>query len=182
MSKRTMGVLAVVVLLASAVLGGRATSANADNDGRTVLKFHSMVGVPRAYTSALSPIRGVNGGGLPWVVAAAQGELKESGALKVKVRGVVFDPADPGVIARGLANQNTVPNFRAIVSCQSIDANGVASVVNVATDLFPATTGFVADGGGNAEIETKVNLPRPCIAPIIFVTSPAGSWFTATGF
>lgn len=182
MSKRTMGVLAVLLLLASAMLGGQASSANADNDGRTVLKFQSMVGVPKAYTGARSPIRGINGGGLPWVVASASGELKESGALKVKVRGVVFDPSDLDVIGRGLANQNTVANFRAIVSCQSIDAAGVANVVNVSTDLFPATTGFAADGGGNAEIETTLSLPRPCIAPIIFVTSPAGSWFTATGF
>jgi hypothetical protein len=27
-----------------------------------------------------------------------------------------------------------------------------------------------------------VDLPSPCIAPIVFVTSPNGAWFAATGF
>ena len=34
---------------------------------------------------------------------------------------------------------------------------------------------------GDAEIEAKLDLPNPCIAPIIFVTSPTGSWFSVTG-
>jgi hypothetical protein len=37
-------------------------------------------------------------------------------------------------------------------------------------------------GGGNAEIEAQLTLPQPCIAPLIFVTSPGGAWFAATGY
>jgi hypothetical protein len=55
-------------------------------------------------------------------------------------------------------------------------------VVNVFTDPFPATTGLAANGGGNASIEARIDLPRPCIAPIIFVTSPTFAWFSTTGY
>jgi len=49
------------------------------------------------------------------------------------------------------------------------------------TGLFPATTGAAAEGGGNADIEADLVLPQPCIAPIVFVTSPTGAWFATTG-
>jgi hypothetical protein len=75
------------------------------------------------------------------------------------------------------AGKNTITSFRAVVSC--LDATG--SPVNVATDPFPATVGTVAEGGGNAEIETRLALPQPCIAPIVFVTSPGGAWFATIG-
>jgi hypothetical protein len=35
---------------------------------------------------------------------------------------------------------------------------------------------------GDAKIEAQLTLPEPCVAPIAFVTSPAGSWFAVTGF
>lgn len=48
------------------------------------------------------------------------------------------------------------------------------------TDAFPATQGFASEGGGNAKIEADLALPQPCLAPIIFVTSPGGAWFAVT--
>ena len=63
------------------------------------------------------------------------------------------------------------------MSC--LDGNG--NPVNRLTDPFPATTGFAANGGGNASIEAMIDLPKPCIAPIVFVTSPSGAWFAVTG-
>ena len=141
-----------------------------------ILEFDTMIGVPRPFTGSGHAIRGVNGGGLPWVIYKAKGELKVNGDIEIDVEGLVFDPDDPVVIERGLAGINTVPNFKAIVSCLSINGSGEAVTVNVETGLFPA------DAQGNAEIEDTVNLPDPCIAPIIFVTSPGGAWFAATGF
>jgi hypothetical protein len=179
MGKRMIGLLVTAFVLSSVLFSLRAPAASAE--GHVILEFDRMTGVPLAYTGAKSPIRGVNGGGIPWVIGEGKGKLRQSGELEIEVQGVVFDPNDPTAIARGIAGTNTVANFRAIVSCQSIDANGIASVVNVTTDLFPATLGAAKDGGGNAEIEAKLNLPKPCIAPIIFVTSPTGSWFAATG-
>ncbi len=73
--------------------------------------------------------------------------------------------------------KNPIANFRATVSCFT----GNGGVDNLTSGLFPATTGSASSGGGNAHIETKLSLPQPCIAPILFVTSPGGAWFAATG-
>ncbi|HWR52111.1 MAG TPA: hypothetical protein VN428_13455 [Bryobacteraceae bacterium] len=146
-----------------------------------ILEFQTMIGVPRPYTLPENAIRGVAGGGLPWVISAAKGELKIDGRLEVEVTGLVFDPNDPAVIERGLAGTNTVTAFRAVVSCLTKDAGGAPATVNVTTAPFPATTGPASTGGGNAKIEAWLNLPSPCIAPIVFVTSPGGNWFAATG-
>jgi hypothetical protein len=104
--------------------------------------------------------------------------LTTSGKLDVQITGLVFDPNDPTVISRGLANRNTVTSFRAVVSCQTLDG----SVVNVSTGLFPATVGLASEGGGNTRIQAKISLPKPCIAPLIFITSPTGAWFAVTGY
>lgn len=167
-----------LLLAISLVLGGifmRPAQVNADD--MSVLKFGTMVGVPKALTGAQSPIRGVNGGGLPWVINGADGKLSASGELTIHVNGLVLDPTDPIAIARGIGNTNPISSFRALVSCQT--ASG--GIVNIMTDAFPATTGLVSAGGGNAEIETMISLPHPCIAPILFVTSPGGAWFATTG-
>jgi len=135
-----------------------------------MLEFDTMVGLPAGMTGTRVPIRGINGGGLPWMISGASGELRADGHLELAVDGLVF-AAGPN------AGKNTITFFRAIVSC--LDATGVA--VNVATDPFPASVGLLSEGGGNAEIEAHLALPEPCIAPIIFVTSPGGAWFASTG-
>jgi len=136
------------------------------------LEFGSMVGVPAALTgtSASDQFRGINGGGLPWTLSSAKGELSKKGHLEVKVSGLVF-AAGPNVGA------NTVAAFRGIVSC--IDGSGM--VHNVSTDPFPATQGPASAGGGDAKIEADLSLPSPCLAPIVFVASPGGAWFAVTG-
>lgn len=141
-----------------------------------ILEFGTMLGVPRPYTGSTNAIRNVPGGGLPWVIADGQGELKSNGELEIKVTGLVLDPNDPIVISRGLGGTNPIPNFMAIVSCLSKDAAGNPTIANVSTGLFPA------DAQGNAQIEAMVTLPQPCIAPIVFVASPGGAWFASTGF
>lgn len=149
---------------------------------KEIFEVEQFLGVPPEYTGTTSPIRGVNGGGLPWVVAKAEAKLLASSVLDVEVKGLVFDPRDPAVIARGLAGRNTVPAFRAILSCRSIGADGRAAVVNVATGPFPATQGLASEGGGDAHIVEQITVPSPCIAPIVFVTNPGLAWFAASGF
>lgn len=163
-------------LLVGALLLAHFPGAASAKDSPKLLEFDTMIGVPRPYTGSTNAIRGISGGGLPWVIGSANGELNADGKLEVTVKGLVFDPNDTDVINRGLANQNTVAQFRAIVSCLS--TSGGATTVNVSTDLFPATTGLNA---GDAKIEAQLSLPSPCIAPVIFVTNPAGAWFAATG-
>ena len=131
-----------------------------------ILEFDTMAGLPATLTGtqASASFRGVNAGGLPWALTSAHGELKASGKLEIEVTGLVFsDGPNTG--------KNTIPFFRAIVSCVTSDG----SVQNVMTDPFPASI------EGNAEIEAMVNLPQPCFAPIVFVTSPGGAWFAVTG-
>jgi hypothetical protein len=178
--KKFAQVILATILLSTFFLGGSVSRASAREP--KILEFDTMIGVPRPYTGAANAVRDVPGGGLPWVVASAEGELKASGKLEISVQGLVIDPNDPAAIAAGRAGTNPSATFRAIVSCLSKDAAGNPTTVNVSTDPFPATTGAASAGGGNAEVEVMLDLPQPCIAPIIFVTSATGSWFAATGF
>jgi hypothetical protein len=166
--------IGAVLMLSLSFATGFVSTANADES--KVLEFNTMIGVPRPYTDSANAIRNVPGGGRPWVIDFGRGKLKPDGQIDVQVRGLVFDPNDQSNIDAGLAGRNTIPNFKAIVSCLSKDASGNAITVNVETGLFPA------DGAGNAHIKDTVDLPQPCIAPILFVTSPGGAWFASNGF
>ena len=156
------------LLLLSTFFAGSVSTATAK--GPKVLKFNSMVGVPAGLTGVLSqgPLRGINGGGIPWTIGEATGELRANGHLEISVQGLVL----------ATTGSNPVANFRGLVSCVNSDG----TFANIPTELFPATTGLASAGGGNAEIVADITLPSPCIAPIIFVTSGGGSWFAATGF
>jgi predicted nicotinamide N-methyase len=166
MKKFFIGMLVAVLVLSTFFMTRSATAKESK-----ILEFSTMVGVPRPFTGAANAIRNVPGGGRPWVIGAAEGELKANGELELKVRGLVIDPNEPVATA----GTNPSANFKVIVSCMSKDMSGAAVISNVETALFPA------DAMGNAEVETSVMLPSPCIAPIIFVTSATGSWFAATG-
>lgn len=155
--------MAVGVLVLGLLLPG----AGAAQSDPKILEFKTMAGVSGPFVGTANPIRGINGGGLPWVIAAGRGELRASGKLEVKVEGLVL-AAGPAV------GTNPVANFRAIVSCMTTVA-GAAAIANVVTDLFPATV------TGDAEIEAVLTLPSPCFAPIVFVTSPGQAWFAVTG-
>jgi hypothetical protein len=159
--KKFMAVLAGVVAVAAIAV----TAAVSSGDGRTVLKFGTMAPVVPPYTGTTNPIRGVNGGGVPWKLASAEGKLRADGRLSIDVMGLVL-------VSTGV---NPSPTFRGVVSCLSSDATGAPTSVNVSTDPVPATS------TGNAEIEAKVALPSPCFAPIVFVTSGGGNWFAVTG-
>jgi len=165
--------------LASAViLQGIAASAaptdRSDHDPATVLKS-TMTPVTGPFVGATNPIRGVAGGGLPWVLTTGTGSLKSDGHLQVRVRGLVL--ANQPAVPQALRGTNPFADFRALVSCQSIGSGNTAAVVNVSTGDFKATS------DGDSTIHARVSLPRPCIAPIVFVTGPTGTnvWFAITG-
>ena len=163
----TLGAALVVLV---SVLG---VTAPAGADPGTIVKFDTMTPVTGPYVGSANPIRTVPGGGLPWMISAGTGSLKSDGHLLVHVRGLVL--ADQPPVPPALQGTNPIPDFRAVVSCQSIGAGGTATVTNVSTAQFPAST------AGNSDINATVSLPHPCIAPIVFVTSPGGMWFAATG-
>jgi len=166
--------LIVVLVITAFFFAGTVSRASADES--KLLEFNNMIGVPRPYTGAANAIRGVPGGGLPWVIEFGKGKVSPEGNVDVLVKGLVFDPNDQAVIDRGIGGTNTVANFKVIVSCLSKDADGNTTTVNVSTGLFPADT------TGNAHIKDTVVLPSPCIVPILLVTSPTGAWFATTGY
>jgi hypothetical protein len=174
MKKFFIGTMVTMLFLSAFFTLGSVSTASADES--KVLEFNTMIGLPRPFTGGTNAIRGVPGGGLPWVIGFGKGKLSPDGKVDILVKGLVFDPNDQAVIDRGIGGTNTVPNFKAIVSCLSKDTSGTAITVNVETGLFPA------DEAGNAHIKDTIDLPQPCIAPIIFVTSPGGAWFASTGF
>jgi hypothetical protein len=139
-----------------------------------LLEVDRMVGVQGPFLGNANPIRDVPGGGLPWVLDEAKVELESDGQLEVEVEGLIIP------LSSGFGN-NPVPFFRAIVSCLSVDQTGIVETVNVIT-----TNGadvMIGDArNGDAKIEEDVDLPEFCIAPVVFVTSPNGSWFSVTGF
>jgi hypothetical protein len=158
-------------LVSAAAVQGVAASAGPGP--ATVLKFDTMTPVTGPYVGPANPVRGVAGGGLPWVLTSATGSLKRDGHLLVKVRGLVLASQSP--VPATLQGTNPFPDFRAIVSCQSIGAGTTAAVANVSTGDFKAST------SGDSNIDARISLPQPCIAPIVFVTAPSGIWFAATG-
>jgi hypothetical protein len=164
-------------LLGVAVVQGVAVASTghrpaADHEASTVLRFHSMAPVTGPYVGTANPIRGIPGGRLPWIITSARGSLDSNGHLFVRVRGLVL--ADQAPVPVSLQGINPLPDFRAVVSCQSIGAGDSATVTNVTTGDFPADT------AGDSTIMATVSLPSPCIAPIVFVTGP-GFWLSATG-
>lgn len=141
-------------------------------DGQLV-RFGTMVGVDAPFLGNANPVREIDGGGLPWVLDHAEGRLSAGGKLQLLVRGLII----PDSIGFGF---NPAPFFRVAVSCLSIDGDGLVTVVNVLTgNGAEVMIGDPQDG--NARFNTSIDLPTPCVAPIVFVTSPGGSWFAATG-
>jgi hypothetical protein len=154
--------------ITAAVFAALATPVGAQAQD-TVLEFETMAGVSGPFRGSANPIRGIPGGGLAWRLEEAKGELKRDGRLEVHVRGLVLaEGANEG--------RNPIADFRAIVSCRVIDQMGAPAFVNQTTGLFPASP------MGDSDIEAKVALPSHCFAPLVFVTSPTGSWFAVTGF
>lgn len=165
--KRVTVVIAAVMMVALVVQVSSARSG-----GNDVLKFDTMVGVDGPFVGTTNPVRDVPGGGLPWQIERGRGELSADGEVRVNVDGLVL--LDGAPVPEALQGTNPVPAFQAVVSCLTI-ANGAVATSNVATEPFPASP------EGDAKIKATVALPEPCLAPIVFVTSPTGQWFAATG-
>ena len=108
MSRRKFSSL--VIAAVALVLVAQASLVSASDDAM-VIKWDTMVGVPAGLTGAQSqvPLRGINGGGVPWTLHEGHGKLTESGELKIEVDGLV--------LATGAnAGSNPSATFRAIVS------------------------------------------------------------------
>ena len=159
--------LPLLLLMGGILALGLVGQAVAGSNDSQVLEFKTMAPVVSPFTGSTNPVRGINGGGVPWQVASANGELRSDGRLEIKVEGLV-------IVATGV---NPVAAFRGVVNC--LTPASPTTGVNLVTDPVPANT------AGDAKIEAKLALPTPCIAPIVFVTNgtgpPPGAWFATTG-
>ena len=157
---------AVVTLMSGLLcLAMQSGAQGARMSGEKMLEAGTMFGVDGPFRGPTNAIRGVPGAGAAWRLSSAKVELEVGGKLEIEVEGLVL-------VSTGA---NPVGVFRGLVSCQSIDGLGNPSIVNLSTGDFPASP------AGDAEIEENLELPSPCIAPIIFVTNAAGRWFAVTG-
>jgi hypothetical protein len=149
---------------APAILGALAAvviaAGSAAADPGTRLLDASMTGIPTGGVSLL----GVSGGGSPWRLDRGDAKLFMDGRLQVSVRHLVL-------AAGPLEGTNPIPTGRAIVAC-----NGGASIVM--SDTVPYST------KGDATVQTRVALPVPCLAPVVFFAGQTGGgprWFAVTG-
>jgi len=124
--------------LASAAIvafGVQATASGSDGE-KDILEFGTMAGVTEPFTGSAHPVRGVSGGGLPWELDRARGELRSDGRLEIRVDGLVLARRAP--VPAALLGTNPIDHFRAVVSC--LTAGSPDSGERITTDLVPAST------------------------------------------
>lgn len=146
-----------------------------DSGSSLIMQFDTLTPVAGPYANKSNAVRGIAGGGLPWVLDAGSGSLSSDGHLLVRIRGLVL--ASHPLVPVSLRGTNPFPAFRVVVSCLSVSQDGAAAITNISTGDFEASA------CGDADIDARVSLPQPCIAPIVLVTGPAGAerWFAVTG-
>jgi len=155
---------------------GEHARAREESRVRVMLAFQTMYGVDGPFIGDANPIRGIPGDEAPWEIARGViGKLFTDGHLLLHVRGLVFKDS-PLVQPPSLIGTNDSPEFRAIVSCLTEDGD-TTPVVNTMSPNFPA------DAKGNSDIDAHLDLPNPCVAPIVFVLpGDEFKWFAVTGF
>ncbi|MPZ87986.1 MAG: hypothetical protein GEU81_07905 [Nitriliruptorales bacterium] len=160
-SPRTAIALIVATVLALAMMAV-GVQAKASRDGA---RFEALVG--NTLTGEAGAIRGVPAGGLPWVLDRGEARISDGSQIDVRVEGLVLAAGDN-------AGTNPQPEFRAIVSCLTHDTHAVENRTSAPAPATPE---------GDARIRDVLDLPDPCLAPIVFVTNAAGtSWFAVSGF
>lgn len=169
--------IALAAALASVARAGDRDERDRDEGRNAILEFHTLATVQGALVGTRVPfLRNQAAGGLPWVITSGHGTLHSDGKLEVDVRGLVL--ADNPSVPEARRLTNPIPTFRAVVSCVKADGTAVTS----------ETPAVSASTDGNAHIEAVVDppLPKPCVAPIVFVGNGAQeqqdvTWFAATG-
>src|SRR5262245_39904567 len=156
-----------------AVIGGQAT---AYAPAKTpILRFSTMYGVNSPFLGGPNSFRGIPGDTMPWMAGGARGSLSVEGRLLVRIRGLVHQ--HESAVPTALRGMNDRPTLRAVVSCQSIDRAGQMGDRNIITEAVPVTP------SGDADIDTMVVLPEPCIAPAVMIVSGnEQEWLAVTGY
>ena len=159
--------LICIITLLAAALPTLAVSGSKSNG--LVLGFKSMFAISSPFTSTY--LREIPGDSQEWTInKMIKGQLNANGKLDIKVRGLGLAINPP---------TDSPAEFYAAVSCLTSDGT------NVVTENV-ITSGFSADSDGNANIKAKLNLPNPCVAPVVMILNgdpnDGGVWLAASGF
>lgn len=165
-----LSTIATLAIVAAPMLAANPSS-------RALFTVNSLDGVSGIYVGSANPLRGIAGGGFPWVLEEGKARLNANGEFEVEVQGLVIDPSNATAQAKGVAGVNPLPFFFATLSC--LDNTGATTNVNTGAVQATAT--------GNATIDQTIPLPGSCFAPIVFVRGSAsgassGPWFAVSGF
>ena len=158
MKKSFVGLLSAVLAVSALAAPPTFAQQAAATSATVALGFETMAAVSAAYVGSANPIRDIPDGGLPWIISSATGELRADGQLTVSV----------------------IWCLRPLTPCR------VTCKAPIRRRLSMRLLGRAcapASPSGDADISATVTLPRPCLAPIVFVSRGAGvgSWFAATG-
>jgi hypothetical protein len=165
------------VLATALMITGFSSAANSGTlpkPPKVLSAFTAMYGVDGPFVGTGFPVRGVPGDDLPWEPPSlAVGHLTTDGFLFIVVRGLVLGNDD--VVPENLRLTNPDDTFRGLVSCLTEEGDAVVEK-NVTTRPFPA------DPKGNSVIVQKLDLPNPCVAPVVMVLDgDEDVWFAMTG-
>jgi hypothetical protein len=154
---------------------GLVAAANPGGHPGKILEFDSMYAVDGPFTSPANKINGVRGDDLPWELESAQGVLLSDGHIEVRVRGLVFAHDDE--VPAHLQGKNDERTFRVLLSCITEDGEHKTEQAEV------FSRDFEASDDGDAVLDGEIELPNPCVAPVLFIMSgKEDRWFAVTGF
>lgn len=174
--RRVLAVAVGLSLIATlAVVAAPLMAANPSS--RMLLEGSRFAPVSGIFLGSANALRGIPGGGLPWVIAEGRFQLRANGEFEVEVQGLVIDPSNGTAQQKGVAGINPLPFFFATLSC----TDNTGATTNLNTASVSATT------TGNATIDQTIPLPTSCFAPMVFVRGSAtgaasGPWFAVSGF
>jgi hypothetical protein len=172
----------ILSMLVMPVFAVNAEDFSHNNPPKTIIHFNTMFGVDKPFLSSNPSqpsdptVRGVLGDYQSWKISrSVNGQLFADGRLIINIKGLIFGDGSP----------NDEDHFRALVSCQltpDVPGGEAATFSNLITDPFPVHNPI---GEGNANIDAKIPLPSPCVAPVVMILNgdPAEGdvWFAITG-
>jgi hypothetical protein len=128
-----------------------------------------------SHADSATSVRGMPADRLPWALDAGWGSIGENGHLLARVRGLVL--ARHELVPASLRGTNPFPWLTIVVTCLTVRPDRTADFLSIRTGDFAVSR------SGNADIDARVSLPQPCLAPIVLITSPPGAsqrWLAAT--
>jgi len=169
-----------VITLLAVALPTLAVSGSKSNG--LILGFKNMSAVSGPFVTAQGEtdpnIRGISGDSQEWMIdKSIKGQLFANGRLVMKVQGLVPTGNPP----------NPEAEFRAAVSCLTIGTDSSTSPpTSIIETVNVLTSGFSADASGKANIKAKLQLPSPCVAPMVMILNgnqaDGDFWLAVTGF